>query len=117
MAKKIMQFRYVQIPDPNNKGEFIWPPELMTDNIFKNYSSISKLGIQAGPGTRFTLGSTSNDYPIEIGLTGIYELDLEDYGYINYLKFIEIKSPYSEIGEKEPVNLPLLIDIVYEGGI
>jgi hypothetical protein len=47
MAKKIKQFRYTQIPNPNPNDEekFIWPPELKTDNIFKNYSSISKLGI------------------------------------------------------------------------
>ena len=114
MAKKIMQFRYTQIPDPDDEEKRIWPPELLTNNIFENYSSISKLGIQAGPGTRFTLGSTSNDYPIEIGLTGIYELDLEDYGYINYLKFEKIELPYIE---KKGEELPLLIDIVYEGGI
>lgn len=111
MAKKIIQFRY--FGDGNSKNT-VTQEQLTAENIFSSYSSISKLGIQAGPGTIFKLGSTVNDYPIEIGLTGIYELDLEDYGYINYIQFEEIKMPHVE---KNGEGLPLLIDIVYEGGI
>ena len=111
MAKKIKQFRYF---NSGNSKNTITEEQLKSGNIFSRYSSISKLGIQAGPGTIFRLGNTANDYPIEIGLTGIYELDLEDYGYINYIQFEKIELPYAE---KEGEELPLLIDIVYEGGM
>lgn len=115
MAKKLMQFRY---KENDTSSSNITLEDLTGSNIFENYNSISQLGIQAGPGTKFKLGSTANDYPIEIGVSGIYELDLQDYGYINYIKFEKVEMPYAEINKSgEAIILPLLIDIIYEGGV
>jgi hypothetical protein len=47
---------------------------------------VTQLGIQASPGTIFTL---NNGTDIQIGKTGIYELDLEGLTYLTNLVFTE----------------------------
>jgi hypothetical protein len=52
------------------------------------------LGIQAYPGTKFYLsqdekGSSDKSFPITIGPTGIYQVDLKEYGIISYLSLDE----------------------------
>ena len=85
---------------------------LVSGNIFKNYGAVSKLGIQGEPGLKFYLNNS--DFPIMIGETGIYELDLENIGRITAIRFDanDLNNIYTE-----PDNLTrrLLIDIVYEG--
>lgn len=107
--KQIMQLRYC---GENNSGttENITQKALTEDNIFEAYNNITQLGIQARPGTKLWLNNSR--YPIWIGDTGIYELDLQNSGYIHDIKFdkywIEL---YNQSGNTDK----LLIDIVYEG--
>lgn len=105
-----MQFRYYGRDDGRNcLGSNNNYNTLVGGNIFSNYKNISKLGIQGIPGIQFTLNDSA--YFIEIGETGIYELDLEGYGVINKIKF---NDSINSIGTEGDTSR-LLIDIVYEG--
>ena len=115
MAKRIMQFRYYgdgntsNQPKTNDSNTTISYNTLIDGKVFKNYLPFTKLGIQALPGTRFSL----NDGPeIIIGSTGIYELDLEGISKINNLKFAG--QSLSIISNNNGVGL--IIDAVCEGG-
>ena len=79
-------------------------------NIFQEYSAITQLGLQGRPGTVFYLNDSQ--YPIVIGETGIYEIDLEGYGQIFRIKFESSSLKwYDEDGKGDR----LLIDIIFEG--
>lgn len=118
MAKKIKQFRYYAENDTNanpnytrNYPDSISARNLVSGSIFATSTPIVQLGIQALPGTRFFLNG--NQYPIIIGNTGIYELDLQGQGEITALSF-ESRS-INAIKENE--NAYLIVDIIYEEGI
>ena len=118
MAKKIKQFRYYAENDTNtnpnytrNYPETISARNLVSGSIFATSTPIVQLGIQALPGTRFFLNG--NKYPIIIGNTGIYELDLQGQGEITALSF-ESRS-INAIKENE--NAYLIVDIIYEEGL
>lgn len=74
-------------------------------NILKNYDGVSSLGIQAYPGTKFHLSQDENEnpdsFPVIIGPTGIYQVDLKEYGTISYLS----------LGEEE-TEQDIIIDIL-----
>lgn len=112
--KKIMQFRYEGFGNDSNYPEFAdYNAALASGNIFKDYPSISCLGIQAPEGMRFYLNGSV--YPITVGKTGIYELDLDGVGRINKIQFnAEDISKY--FPKKQEHNNRLLVDIIYEGG-
>ena len=111
--KRIAQFRYYG----KSKDELNYHPayghvdsdnyfELLTKGfLFDNFKGISKLGIQCRPNTKFYLNNSN--YPIVIGNTGIYELDLENHGQINNIHFDGAVLEGLD-GDR------LLIDIVYE---
>lgn len=121
--KRIMQFRYEGQNSlenyPNDLSNY--RDQLINGNIFKNYSSVSQFGIQGPPGLKFILNNSQ--YPITIGDTGIYELDLENVGRIFSIRFLEQEEngipkegtlDYYYPEESPGINR-LLIDIVYEG--
>ena len=115
-----MQFRYYGQGNVNNYPTIGPNPasyynKLISGNIFENYGVISKIGIQCRPGIHFYLNGSA--YPIEIGETGIYELDLEGYGQIASIRFAESSDTLNgiDIFDREEVYDKLLIDIVYEG--
>ena len=117
-----MQFRYYGKGDNRNypiigNTEYSYYNKLISGNIFENYGIISKIGIQCRPGIHFYLNGSV--YPIEIGETGIYELDLEGYGQIASIRFAETNDNSNLLGidifDKPEINDRLLIDIVYEG--
>lgn len=112
MAKKIMQFRYYGKDNSNNYPEVVTYNNLYKGNIFEKFSSISQLGIQAEPGTIFFL---NNDhlYPIEIGNTGIYELDLQNYGFIYAIQFLQ--ESLNKYPNENHYTDKILIDVIYEG--
>lgn len=90
MSKKIYQFQL----DASAVGY----------NILEEHRPVTQLGIQAPPGTTFQINGGSL---IEVGIYGIYELDLENIGgQINYLNFIYI--PQNTSYKK------ILVDIIYE---
>lgn len=112
--KQIKQFRYYNAIDKNNDnypqyGNYYG--KLVHGNIFEHLGPISHIGIQGVPGTKFYLNGAS--FPITIGFTGIYELDLDGQGYIYSIRFDKntLETYYTEDSATR-----LLIDIVYEGG-
>ena len=109
--RKIFQFRYYGSSNKNNYPKLSNYYGILTQgNIFKDYGVVSKLGIQGKPGIKFYLNNSR--HPISIGETGIYELDLENIGRINSIRFDYKDLEYYDqdfLGER------LLIDIVYEG--
>ena len=119
MAKQIKQFRYYgknnintypmnEIFANGNKNNTNY---LVKGNIFEKYNNITQLGIQAKSGTTFWLNDTG--YEIIIGDTGIFEIDLQDLGTINKIRFSESDiTDYDNLDGKDR----LLIDIIYEGG-
>lgn len=111
--KQIKQFRYYHSTSDNNypTGYSSYSGMLVNGNIFDNLGPISHIGIQGVPGTKFYLNESQ--YPIEIGYTGIYELDLGGYGHIYAIRFdkTDLQTKYTNTNSAR-----LFIDIVYEGG-
>ena len=110
--KKMTQFRFYGNGSGKNSPLNLTTTKLNNDNIFAECGSISQLGIQAPPGTIFTLNESSA--PIMVGKTGIYELDLEAIGRIHSIRFIE--EDLEEYFADKELHNRLLIDIVYDGG-
>ena len=111
--KKIMQFRFESFNSANNYPNFTDYNAILTaGNIFTDYQPISQLGIQGPTGLKFYLNNGA--YPITIGSTGIYELNLENLGRINSIRFD--KTDISTFFPNGNVKNRLLIDIIYEGG-
>lgn len=110
--KKIMQFRYHGPNHPDNYPLFNSYKDMLTvGNIFKDYGPVSHLGIQAPPGVKFYLNGSSSS--IMVGDTGIYELELENVGRINSIRFD--KNDLVTFYEERQVSDLLIIDMIYEG--
>lgn len=110
--KQIKQFRYYDSTNINNYPQFInYYGKLVNGNIFESLGAISSLGIQGIPGTKFYLNGAS--FPITIGKTGIYELDLGEHGRIHSIKFD--RQSLEDYYTPDDTNR-LLIDVLYEGG-
>ena len=106
MARNIFQFRYyndssslnwprgascadwatVSIDKPNAKA--FWSDEFEGQTPLPEHAPIIQLGIQTIPGTKFYLNGSK--YPITIGVTGIYEISVEDGMTIESLAFNQI---------------------------
>lgn len=110
MAKKVMQFRYYGPGDSRNAPSGATRNRFVSGSIFNNYYPIKKLGIQTIPGVKFSLNKSM--YPITIGHTGIYELELEDKIDIFNLAF-EAAS-MNLIGANESSDSYLIVDIIYD---
>ena len=110
--KQIKQFRYYSSNDARNyPSDAISFSILVAGNLFNNHGIITHLGIQGMPGTKFYLNNS--DYAIEIGATGIYELDLDNQGYIHEIRFD--RASLNQYDDDDNTDR-LIIDIVYEGG-
>lgn len=107
--KIIKQFRYYGDGDNRNFPVGLTKDILIYENIFDGLS-ISQLGIQGRPNTILYLNNSDRDFPIVIGETGIYEIDLQNYGQIHSIQFHEDSLSEYTIGRDR-----LLIDIIYEG--
>lgn len=108
--KCIKQFRYYGDNNSNNYPSNMTTSNLIRSNIFSGYGSITQMGVQARPGTTMYLNNSI--YPIVIGETGIYEIDLQEYGQIYAIRFAETSlQDYGTAGNTDR----LLIDIIYEG--
>lgn len=115
MKKVIKQFRFY---DENNK--YNSPSTLNITNLSNGeaffsdsilgseYGYMISLGIQALPGTKFTINEGME--PVIIGNTGIFELDVEGYGEIFELKFVE--NTLKTIAKTE--NGYLIVDAIYK---
>lgn len=107
--KKIYQYRYYG-NSSKNYPKSLNAVQLTNGEIFNQTSkgSITHLGLQASPGTTFFLNRCDN--PIQIGKTGIYEIDVTGYGYITSIMFSD--DTLALVNEDNGI----IIDIVYEGG-
>ena len=109
--KCIKQFRYYGQNSDKNYPNNMTYNNLVHSNIFKGYGSITQMGVQARPGTVMYLNNEQR-YPIIIGETGIYEIDLQGYGQIYAIRFDgKSLADYDTLGSTGR----LLIDIIYEG--
>lgn len=100
---------------------------LVFGNIFQKLGPVSHLGIQAPPGTRFFLNHSV--FPIMVGDTGIYELNLEGIGRITSIQFqkddlddmYNLRVDGDEVIKDDNGNAlwdvadKILVDVVYEG--
>lgn len=112
--KQIKQFRYYGQESKNNYPTLSnFYGTLTKGNLFASHGGITHLGIQGLPGTKFYLNNST--FPIEIGFTGIYELDLEGVGNIFAIKFDG--TTLDKYDNPANSNARLLIDIVFEGGV
>lgn len=120
MARKVQQFRYYQEPDPNNtdsnkqlnypSDELMTKDNLINNNIFEKFPNIKQIGIQSMPGVQFKINSENMDNWVVIGLTGIYELDLEDLIDIHSIQFHE--DSVTMVSSNETGYI--IIDILYD---
>lgn len=104
------QFRYYGDGNELNYPKDLTYKRLTEENLFGGESSISQMGIQGRPGTTFYLNGQT--FPIVLGETGIYEIDLQNYGFIHTIQF----SP-EELNNYAKNKDRLLIDIICKGGL
>ena len=101
MARKIKQFKY---PAGNDVSS-----DMFKDGtIFaeKGVYPILQLGIQGLPGTKFYLNGSI--YPICIGLSGIYDLEVKNGVIISKLEFS------ADSMAKYASGSVLIVDVIYE---
>ena len=105
MAKVVKQYRYYDDRNTSkNQPLGLKKEDLNEGSVFftDNLKSIIQLGIQTLPGTKFYLNN--GEFPIIVGSTGIYELDLDVLNFdLRSLSNIE------EVG-----NAFLIVDALYE---
>lgn len=106
--KLIRQFRYYGENDPRNYPTTLNMDQLVYNNIFSGLSSITQLGVQGRPNTVMFLNGQK--YPIVIGETGIFEIDLQNHGQIFSIRFTS-----ESLDAYQKSDSRLLIDIIYEG--
>lgn len=111
--KKIKQFRYYSDGNANNQPTDMKQEGLVDGTFITGISSITQLGIQTLPGTRFYLNNAENNSPIIIGSTGIYELDIEGISFISELHFDG--NSIETIAKNDSAYL--IIDMICEEGV
>ena len=104
--KQIKQYRYYGAKNPKTFPTNLDNEKLTSGDLFDGLA-ISQLGIQGRPNTKFVLNKS--EFPIVLGETGIYELDLENRGTITSIAFIN-----DDTFKKYSSGDRLLIDIVFE---
>lgn len=107
MVKNIKQFRFYGTDNENNTNaaSFFKDPGVGLNA----YMPVVHIGVQTLPGTKIYLNDNLN--PIIVGLTGIYELDLDNTtGLISKIRFDE--QSINIINSIETAYL--ILDIVYE---
>lgn len=116
MAKRVMQIRYYGNTNSNNQPSVLKEDlrtnkehPLINGEVFDKYKPITQLGIQTLPGTRVYLNN-NEEFPVIIGSTGIYELELEGISSITNLHFDSALLNAINSGS----NGFLIVDIVYE---
>lgn len=114
MSKKIQQFRYYGNSNENNYPNKITAQEMRSGSIFKDYSPITKITIQATAGIKFYLNNSIKPITImptnEEVKTGICSIETKNMMPITFLNF-DIVS-INEIKDTEEGFI--FIDIEYE---
>lgn len=110
--KCVKQFRYYGKNNSNNYPSNMTYEALTRQNVFEGYDGIVQMGIQAPRGTIMYL-NRDQKYPIVIGETGIYEINLSNSG--GKITAIRFASASLEALDLQGSSGRLLIDIIYEG--
>lgn len=105
--KKMYQYRYYGDSEKNYPSD-LNSIMMASGEIFRNKGIITHLGLQASPETTFFLNRSDN--PIQVGKTGIFELDVDGYGLISSIAFSTDTLEHVHEGDG------IVIDIIYEGG-
>lgn len=115
MAMKFKQLRFYNysadtaLNEPHLSGVEDGILKWYNGNAFTNYLPVSRIGIQAPPGTKFYLNGSST--PVKVGWTGLFELDLNQGGEITSLSF--------DTGSLNFINgnsnACILLDLIYVG--
>lgn len=85
MAKKIKQYRFYSLEDLSHNTPDTNYQSLVSGNLFSSILPILQLGIQALPGTKFYVNNSTS--PVIIGVTGVYEMNLQSNTQITSLSF------------------------------
>ncbi len=109
MAKRIRQVRYYGDGNTKNEPPSVSLQTLQTGSTFSETKRIVQLGIQTIPGMKFYIND--HDYPVVVGQTGIYELNVDGISYINNLRF---DASTLNVIHKNQSNAYLIIDYLYE---
>ena len=109
MAKRIKQYRYFGEGDTLHNTPDTKKTSLVSGNLFSDVLPILQLGIQALPGTKFYVNSSTS--PVIIGVTGVFEMELQDNTQITSLSFDG--NSLDTIANSSTGGL--IIDITYEG--
>lgn len=114
MAKTIKQYRYYNDgnlhnqPSDINKEGMYEGNVFISDNTIQEIGMITNLGIQGLPGTKIYINGSAS--PILLGMMGVFELDVSNYGFIYDLR-IDYES--AKTIEKTE-NGYLIIDAIYD---
>ena len=108
MAKKIEQVRFYNQNDSRNQPSNLKMNRLVSGSVFNGKYPITQLGIQTFPGVKFYLNNST--YPIVVGYTGIYDLELDGMTEISHLSFA---AESLQMINKNPDSY-LIVDFIYE---
>lgn len=109
--KQVYQYRYYGDNNSKNFPKGITYNTITSGTAFSGHLPIIQLGIQAMPGTKFSLNHSSDK--VIIGTTGIYELDLTGQAEITSLMF-DYESIAKINSSANSGNMYLLVDVVYD---
>ena len=113
MSKTIKQYRYYGDGNEHNQPQTITKESMyegdvfVSDAIIQELGMITNVGIQGLPGTKIYINESAS--PILLGMMGVFELDVSDYGFIYSLK-VDYSS--AEIIENTE-NGYLIVDAIY----
>lgn len=130
MARYVTQIRFYGEGDSRNycASDSVTSSNLISGTIFTRYSPIIQLGIQTSPTIEYMEGGKEKAIrpsfyinggvdSIQIGRTGIYELNLEGRGEIYQLnlstEFVNAITKYNQQNAQGAAHV--MIDLVYEG--
>lgn len=112
--RTIKQYRYYGDGNEHNqplsisKESMYEGDSFISDQIIQEIGMITNLGIQGLPGTKIYINDSAS--PILLGMMGVFELDVSDYGFIYKLQ-VDYNS--ATVIEKTE-NGYLIIDAIYD---
>ena len=123
MAKRIKQYRYYsdnvdgvtqnqpkEVIGEDGKSQKVSYKHYVSGLVFGSNFPVLQLGIQALPGTKFYLNNAVD--PIIIGLTGIWEIDLDGQTEITAIQI----DNESNQNIRDNNNAFLIVDVIYDDG-
>lgn len=114
MAKTVGQVRFYGDGDRRNYPQGLTISQLQSGVCFNDYYPIVQLGVQTLPGAKMYLNKDSE--PIIIGVTGIYELNIDGLSYINSIGFDRKHLELIKNNDSGNTTRYLIVDFITERG-